>query len=70
VSAKDIPDQIVHDLIRNGVNSLYAIQDGLPGCPPKVVKAKLAQMVSKGRLIGCACGCRGDFTIPKGRVSG
>jgi hypothetical protein len=64
IHAKDIPDQVINAMIRNGIRSLYDIQDGLHQYPPKVVKAKLAQMVNKGRLIGCGCGCRGDFEIP------
>lgn len=36
----------------------------LPQYPKKVVLAKLRQMVEKGRLRGCPCGCRGDFRFP------
>lgn len=64
IHAKDIPDQVINAFIQNGFNSLYQIQDALPEYPAKVVKAKLAQMVYKGRLLGCPCGCRGDFALP------
>lgn len=37
---------------------------GLPQYPRKLVMAKLSQMVAKGRLRGCPCGCRGDFRFP------
>lgn len=32
-----------------------------PDVPTKVVRAKLASLVKRGLLIGCTCGCRGDF---------
>lgn len=31
--------------------------------PPKVVSAKLAALVRRKLLDGCACGCRGDFVL-------
>lgn len=34
-----------------------------PDAPPKLVLAKLSQLVNKGYVKGCACGCRGDFEI-------
>lgn len=40
-----------------------------PGAPAKLVLAKMRQMIKKGLLDGCACGCRGDFTLTeKGRA--
>lgn len=39
-------------------------EEALPDVPCKVIMAKLRQMVSKGRIGGCACGCRGDFLFP------
>ena len=33
--------------------------------PEKVLLAKLKSLVRRGLLDGCACGCRGDFTITK-----
>lgn len=39
-----------------------------PGFPQKVVMAKAKQLVKRGLLDGCTCGCRGDFTVTeKGR---
>ncbi len=36
--------------------------------PVKVVRAKLARMIKRGLLNGCACGCRGEFEVTeKGR---
>ncbi len=62
--AKDIPDQVIYAQVRAGNVTLWAIQDALHSHHPKVVHAKLKQMVNKGRLLGCACGCRGDFSVP------
>lgn len=37
--------------------------------PPKVVRAKLASMIRRGLMNGCACGCRGDYyPTEKGRT--
>jgi hypothetical protein len=34
-----------------------------PNTPHKVVVAKLAKLIRRGLIDGCACGCRGDFEI-------
>lgn len=71
VRASDITDDRVYAIIEGrrkdletGVNR-WAIAEDLPYFPPKVVLAKLYCMVRKGKLDGCACGCRGDFIIPR-----
>lgn len=33
------------------------------GTPPKLARAKMGQMIRKGLVAGCYCGCRGDFEI-------
>ncbi|HEY5986879.1 MAG TPA: hypothetical protein VIV12_10955 [Streptosporangiaceae bacterium] len=33
------------------------------GMPEKVVLAKARQLIRRGALAGCACGCRGDFEV-------
>lgn len=33
------------------------------GVPDKVLLAKLERLIKKGRITGCACGCRGDFEV-------
>jgi len=33
------------------------------GTPPKLALSKMKAMVRKGQIEGCACGCRGDFTV-------
>jgi len=40
-----------------------------PGTPEKLILAKMRNMISKGLVDGCSCGCRGDFEITdKGRA--
>jgi hypothetical protein len=34
-----------------------------PEANDKLVLAKMAQMIRKGVIDGCPCGCRGDFVI-------
>lgn len=66
MKAADITDTEIYVLVAGGVRSLFAIQDHFArtrGIPEKVTKAKLAQMVNKKRLDGCACGCNGDFAM-------
>ena len=40
---------------------LWYVEEAVSGAPPKVVLAKLRSMVKRGLILGCACGCRGDF---------
>jgi hypothetical protein len=76
LQAKDLPeDELVAALRRVrqpwGTSTFYDLQDALPAYPPKVLLAKLAALVRRGVLDGCACGCRGDFqevARPKGDV--
>lgn len=42
---------------------LWEIQADFPDIPPKVILAKLRQMLRAGWITGCGCGCRGDFEI-------
>lgn len=32
-------------------------------CPDHLLLAKMKQLIRKGLVLGCACGCRGDFQI-------
>jgi hypothetical protein len=41
-----------------------SVQNAMPaGVSPKLVLAKMRQMVKKGSCLGCYCGCRGDFRL-------
>ena len=47
----------------------WSIQKAMPqGLPEKLVRAKMNQLMSKGLIDGCPCGCRGDYELTdKGR---
>ena len=41
-----------------------SVQLAMPaGVPPKLARIKMGQMIRKGLVDGCACGCRGDFRL-------
>ncbi|MDR9836802.1 MULTISPECIES: hypothetical protein [Herbaspirillum] len=76
MQAKDIPEVPVLQFLasleespatwvdNNGAFFDNSIQRGMPsGVPAKVALAKMAAMIRKGLVNGCACGCRGDFLI-------
>lgn len=72
MQAKDIPDIDILTEIerRRSVEGCPAFYwwDGWKNFPPKAVLAKCASLIKRGLLEGCACGCRGDFTLTqKGR---
>jgi hypothetical protein len=47
------------------VGTAESCQD-FPAVPAKVVLAKARKLIRRHLLNGCACGCRGDFTIRTG----
>jgi len=64
VKAADIPDSIVLQAVDAKAPHWASISDVaalVPDFPWKVVHAKCAQMIRKGRISGCPCGCRGDL---------
>lgn len=41
------------------------------GVPEEVLLAKLQRLIDQGRIVGCTCGCRGDFeVVSDGETSG
>lgn len=82
MQAKDIPEVPVLQFLEslNGSPATWldnegllfdnSVQHGMPsGVPAKVVLAKMAAMIRKGLVEGCACGCRGNFLLThKGRT--
>jgi len=68
IQAKHIPDEAIMGAVAT-VNAegrwamTWDLADALPGVPPKVILAKCRSLIKRGRLTGCACGCRGDFEI-------
>lgn len=74
MQAKDIPDEPILRLLetRNGEWTLWwDITKAMPeGVPEKVVLAKMASLIRRGLVDGCACGCRGDFVLTeKGKAT-
>jgi hypothetical protein len=66
MKTSDITDARIYELVRAGGEcgqQLARIEEALREFPSKVVRAKLGRMIEKGRLQGCACGCRGDFKV-------
>jgi hypothetical protein len=42
-----------------------SVQNAMPaGTPKKVALSKMASLIRRGKVEGCACGCRGDFRLP------
>ncbi len=71
MKAADIPDKTIWFLVAAATYqekptclSTMAAEKALPEFPEKVVMAKVRQMIAKGRLRGCPCGCRGDLRFP------
>ena len=69
MQAKDVPEVEIMRMIphqsdeRLGI-SRWDIERQFPTIPPKVLLSKLRQLVKRGKIIGCTCGCRGDFHLP------
>jgi hypothetical protein len=40
-----------------------SVRTVMPEVPDKLAHAKMVQLISKGLVSGCSCGCRGDFEI-------
>lgn len=81
MQCKDIPDAPILALIDQfrGQGSGWCnwyfgderdVTNAMPeGTPEKLRLAKMRQMIRRGVVDGCPCGCRGDFTITeKGRA--
>jgi hypothetical protein len=73
VQCKDIPDELILQFLlkaKGNLCSWYSVRNALPACsyaPKKLILAKMSQLIKKGLINGCPCGCRGDFEItPKG----
>jgi hypothetical protein len=70
MQAKDIPDEAIYSAIESIIKrrnssigaSRWDIGEAI-GAPEKVLLAKLDKMVRRNKLNGCACGCRGDFSV-------
>lgn len=74
MQCKDIPEKpiidFLYELHKKGVwgnwfegaeNSVASVMP--PNTPEKLVRAKMNQMMRKGKVNGCPCGCRGDYRL-------
>lgn len=43
--------------------SIWEMEPLFPAMPAKVVAAKFRQLLKRGLLDGCPCGCRGDLEL-------
>lgn len=67
--AADVPDELflrtmlgVYEDEHMWTNTWH-LEKRIPGFPPKVLRAKAAQLIKRNLIQGCACGCRGDFEL-------
>lgn len=70
MQAKDLPDapflaMIARITTEHGAPATtFRIRMAIPRIPPKVVKAKLVKLISRGLMTGCPCGgCPGHFHV-------
>lgn len=78
MQVKDIPDLPILEFLA-GLDGRCAIIGGdndtnilmtLPDVPVKLARAKLGNLIRRGLVDGCACGCRGDFSLTnKGKAA-
>ncbi len=66
--AKDIPDDVVLSML-DGTEEwspwlfMWDLEEVFPDLPRKVILAKMRQLMRRGLVGGCRCGCRGDFYL-------
>ena len=73
MQCKDVPDQAILAFLAKNIDKWHcsyskdfdnSIRHAMPeGVQTKLVLAKMRQMIKRGVVKGCACGCRGDFVI-------
>lgn len=70
---KDIPDAPILEFLASldgkwanwyGVDYANSVTHAMPSdVPLKLALAKMRQMIRRGVVDGCGCGCRGDFVL-------
>ena len=73
MQCKDIPDRPILEFLKRHIGqwcthgigySMPTIADAMPDHTPKKLQmAKMGQLIKRGLISGCACGCRGDYEI-------
>lgn len=72
IQCKDIADEPILQFLlkaKGNLCSWHSVRNALPEnlAPKKLILAKMRQLIKRGLINGCPCGCRGDFQItPKG----
>ena len=68
--ASDISDATMLDAVARFLHehgkpwaTTWDLQEMFPEFPLKVVVAKCGQLIWRGLMNGCTCGCRGDFRL-------
>ena len=84
MQCNDIPDEPILQFLaeHGGIGcTVWRQDDGTPyersalkampdNTPQKLAKAKMGQLIKRGLVDGCMCGCRGDFELTdKGQAS-
>jgi hypothetical protein len=74
MACKNISDQaflvcVRKEAGRNGFTTAVRIhaelENQLGPIPRRLFLAKARKLIAAGKLNGCGCGCRGDFSIPQ-----
>jgi hypothetical protein len=73
IQAKDISyaevlaayERVRANPVNYGYVSTWNLEAELSQYPYKVVRARLKALNRRGLLLGCACGCRGDWELPR-----
>lgn len=74
VQCKDIDDELFLQAVINvmrphGTAIVWDLEEELPkvlgweSIPDHLILAKAKKLIAAGKLDGCACGCRGDFSL-------
>lgn len=72
IQCKDIADEPILQFLlkaKGNLCSWHSVRNALPEnfAAKKLILAKMGQLIKRGLINGCPCGCRGDFQItPKG----
>ena len=73
MKTSDIPDTAIYEVVAKGDTyrgktysaiTVSQLETALPNFTYKLILSKVRQMIAKGRLRGCPCGCRGDLRFP------
>ena len=83
MQCKDIPEEPIMEWLRKnttpskwatwgeGYGIMPTVSECMPpGTPEKLQIAKMRQMINKGKVQGCGCGCRGDYHIDRCAYAG